>query len=578
MCKITVRLLQGRNLQAGDFGGKSDPYCILRLKSGGPTLRSRTKRNTLNPVWNDEFSFDTLDPNTDILEVHCYDKDFITKDDPLGHVEIPLATVPRYPANQEKQCWYPLSGVKSGQVELCLKCDEQDVSAKPFQIHTSSIAGGLTAGRGESILDGFVTYEVALFHVKQFFGNTKQNWNVNYDKAVKIFGTEPMSVLVRKTIAAQHAELYRKGIWKTKQGNIKTGDELLRLMNFGIKAGCRRMFTYVILDDKWNFSETDSTFFKDFMSKHATHSNVARQVVYAGEFFIRRDPIQGIFSLVIDNNSGTYSPDLNLLPMLARLLETNFPGLKVEALDFKNPLLASYKKELEEERARKPQSTQQQQQQPQQQPIVPTLQYPYSATASGNLYPVLDPLPTPTAPFLPIDSPVFDDGLRPTPLCTNMFMAQSYVDNINPVPSLDPIHNGIASCHSPIRTDRPSPTPGYYNPTVSNTASQLADSLKPPQPIYPVQNTSPVMPSYIYPNQNDPTNSFGASSFADTLSSIPAQQGSTLPPGVSSSVRPSDNPHVRMEFCDSSLPPSQSFVPNYSPAVNTQNINNSPWM
>jgi len=87
-------------------------------------------------------------------------------------------------------------------------------------------------------IQGFLTYEVALFHVKNFFGDakqvenmfnrkhsinaflnhpTKQNWNVNYDKAVKIFGTEPMSVLVRKTIAAQHAELYRKGIWKTKQ-------------------------------------------------------------------------------------------------------------------------------------------------------------------------------------------------------------------------------------------------------------------------------------------------------------------------------------------------------------------------
>jgi len=109
------------------------------------------------------------------------------------------------------------------------------------------------------------------------------------------------------------------------------------------------LVAHTLQDDKWNFSETDSSFFKgnrftsieqlpvswlnikpDFMSKHATHSNVSRQVIYAGEFFIRRDPVQGAFSLVIDNNSGTYSPDAQLLPMLARLLETNFPGLRVE--------------------------------------------------------------------------------------------------------------------------------------------------------------------------------------------------------------------------------------------------------
>jgi len=41
----------------------------------------------------------------------------------------------------------------------------------------------------------------------------------------------------------------------------------------------------------------------------------------------------------LDNNSGTYSPDKNLLPKLVQLFQRNFPGLNVEAYDFGDPFL-----------------------------------------------------------------------------------------------------------------------------------------------------------------------------------------------------------------------------------------------
>lgn len=82
---------------------------------------------------------------------------------------------------------------------------------------------------------------------------------------------------------------------------------------------------------------------KDFMSKHAMHANVARQVVYAGEFFFRFSPIT---YLVIDNNSGTYSPKKELLSNVADLFRINFPGLFVEALDYQDPRLLEYTRSL----------------------------------------------------------------------------------------------------------------------------------------------------------------------------------------------------------------------------------------
>ena len=80
------------------------------------------------------------------------------------------------------------------------------------------------------------------------------------------------------------------------------------------------------------------------------HCNVAEQVVYAGEFHFR-------FSekgngkrrkLVIDNASGTYAPGKSELPKLQKVLELNFPGLEVEAVDFRSDQLRRCKEEMEE--------------------------------------------------------------------------------------------------------------------------------------------------------------------------------------------------------------------------------------
>jgi len=80
------------------------------------------------------------------------------------------------------------------------------------------------------------------------------------------------------------------------------------------------------------------------------HSNCAETVRYSGEFHPR--PVGGWenfsdetsdedvkWELVIDNNSGTYSPDKSLLPQLKALLEYNFPGFAIFAMDHSDPEL-----------------------------------------------------------------------------------------------------------------------------------------------------------------------------------------------------------------------------------------------
>jgi hypothetical protein len=130
------------------------------------------------------------------------------------------------------------------------------------------------------------------------------------------------------------------------------------------------VYTYVIAveDDTFRFSETGAKFFVDFASKHALHANCAESVRYAvplqlvhtgadashsysGEFHPRpaggwaqfsdeTADHQTTWELVIDNNSGTYAPDKTLLPQLRALLEYNFPGFSIVALDREDPALA----------------------------------------------------------------------------------------------------------------------------------------------------------------------------------------------------------------------------------------------
>lgn len=119
-----------------------------------------------------------------------------------------------------------------------------------------------------------------------------------------------------------------------------------------------RIFTYVLtLDGKWRFTETGKEFGIDMLSKHTMHSDVSIYIAYSGEFFVRRrlqnvessakDPTSDIaeesssepsedpadYELLIDNDSGTYRPNAQYLPVLKQFLEANLPGLKIKTLD-----------------------------------------------------------------------------------------------------------------------------------------------------------------------------------------------------------------------------------------------------
>jgi Ca2+-dependent lipid-binding protein len=52
-------LLSGHDILAADRGGKSDPYAVFHL-NGERVFKSSTKKKTLNPEWNEDFTVEVV--------------------------------------------------------------------------------------------------------------------------------------------------------------------------------------------------------------------------------------------------------------------------------------------------------------------------------------------------------------------------------------------------------------------------------------------------------------------------------------------------------------------------------------
>ena len=83
---LHVTLVEGFDLLAADSDGTSDPFVVLKLglgkkadkRKGHNLASSKVKRSTLNPIWDESFTFEIEeeDDEADVqLELNVYDKD-----------------------------------------------------------------------------------------------------------------------------------------------------------------------------------------------------------------------------------------------------------------------------------------------------------------------------------------------------------------------------------------------------------------------------------------------------------------------------------------------------------------------
>lgn len=140
-----VRLLGGLNLynngfgvqvpgtytNAGRFEGSSDPYAVLECSGTKQRFESRAKMSTQNPVWNEEFYFNTS-TKAPVLTITVKDYDVASRDDVLGVAKIELNGL--LGKEKERVIWAPCEGA-TGRGEVGIAVIEA------FRVHITAKQG-----------------------------------------------------------------------------------------------------------------------------------------------------------------------------------------------------------------------------------------------------------------------------------------------------------------------------------------------------------------------------------------------------------------------------------------------------
>ncbi|KAG7522579.1 synaptotagmin-1-like isoform X1 [Solea senegalensis] len=89
--KLTVVILEAKNLKKMDIGGLSDPYVKVQLaldKRKWKKRKTSIKKKTLNPYYNESFTFDvTFDQIQRVnLVISVWDHDAVTRNDAMGKI------------------------------------------------------------------------------------------------------------------------------------------------------------------------------------------------------------------------------------------------------------------------------------------------------------------------------------------------------------------------------------------------------------------------------------------------------------------------------------------------------------
>jgi hypothetical protein len=133
---MAVKLIRAKELVKTDLVGKSDPYAVIR--HGSQKFTTKVVRNSQEPQWDFEAQVTIPDQGDTDITIELFDKDKIGKDKSLGLLTFDASQM----VSQKviEQGWYPLTGVKSGQVLLSADFVSDTAPSMARDVHKSSHA------------------------------------------------------------------------------------------------------------------------------------------------------------------------------------------------------------------------------------------------------------------------------------------------------------------------------------------------------------------------------------------------------------------------------------------------------
>lgn len=187
--KVKVEVIDAKDLIPMDRNGLSDPYVVLELGS----QREQTKyiRETLNPVWNEEFAFN-IETGDETIKVEVWDKDVLPPDDFEGKVEIKIGT---YKNQMKHEQYFTLTGQNGEAGEY----GKIKLSIHWVWSQTKYIEDVLV--QWDSVLDAdkreLLSLEEELSKLKRPFGylDRQSDWIIREDRSVSTRMTGDLNLL-----------------------------------------------------------------------------------------------------------------------------------------------------------------------------------------------------------------------------------------------------------------------------------------------------------------------------------------------------------------------------------------------
>lgn len=111
--QLNIEIVEGKDVPNMDPIGKSDPYVVLKLNNSSQTWKTKYKKDTEKPVWNEKFQIPITTKVDEILTVELWDKD-IKNDDEISTLQIQVNKIPVGKVNDSWYTMHPVKGVKTG--------------------------------------------------------------------------------------------------------------------------------------------------------------------------------------------------------------------------------------------------------------------------------------------------------------------------------------------------------------------------------------------------------------------------------------------------------------------------------
>ncbi|EFC40830.1 hypothetical protein NAEGRDRAFT_80938 [Naegleria gruberi] len=150
MSKLQVSVVKGSQLQCKDLNGSSDPFVVITINPNDSLIKlpfsksneqkTKVQYKTLDPEWNEEFTFDQVKPS-DTLKFAVFDKNKLLMNVAMGKVEKTIADFTKLA--EKGPFWLDLEQVRNGKILV-------NVSLGASDMKSSSSSGSLSSTSSSS--------------------------------------------------------------------------------------------------------------------------------------------------------------------------------------------------------------------------------------------------------------------------------------------------------------------------------------------------------------------------------------------------------------------------------------------